>query len=121
MAILLQGVSRQLFKTQSHEKADMSKVNSKFPNCFQPVQLFLSMSSCLPSFVSKGSRVVNDHICVLNTVVNLVLCIEHCNQFSEKQPCCQIKPAFWTKMATVLKMSSSLNKTYLTKTISKIL
>ena len=67
------------------------------------------------------SRVVNNHICVLNTVVNLVLCIEHCNQFSEKQPCCQIKPAFWTKMATVLKMSSSLNKTYLTKTISKIL
>ena len=47
--------------------ADMSKVNGEFPNCFQPVQLFLSMSSCLPSFVSKGlrgergeSRVVND-------------------------------------------------------------
>ena len=53
------------------KKADMSKVNSKFPNCFQSVQLFLSMSSCLPSFVLKGlrgwggglegeSRVVND-------------------------------------------------------------
>ena len=67
MAVLFQGVSRQLFKTQFHKKAGMSKVNSKFPNCFQPVQLFLSMSSCLPSFVSKGlrrergeSRVVND-------------------------------------------------------------
>ena len=67
------------------------------------------------------SRVVNDHICVLNTAINLVLCIEYCNQFSEKPPCCQIKPAFWTKMATVFKMSSSLNKTYLTKTVSKIL
>ena len=52
------------------KKADMSKVNSKFPNCFQSVQLFLSMSSCLPSFVLKGlkggeggggeSRVVNN-------------------------------------------------------------
>ena len=38
------------------KKADMSKVNSKFPNCFQSVQLFLSMSSCLPSFVLKGLR-----------------------------------------------------------------
>ena len=56
MAVLLQGVSRQLFKTQSHKKANMSKVSSKFPNCFQPVQLFLSMPSCLPSFVSKGLR-----------------------------------------------------------------
>ena len=56
MAVLLQGISRQLFKTQSHKKADMSKVNGKFPNCFQPVQLFFSMPSCLPSFVSKGSR-----------------------------------------------------------------
>ena len=67
MAILLQGVSRQLLKTQPHKKADMNKVYSKFPNCFQPVQLFFSMFSCLPSFVSKGlkgkrgeSRVVND-------------------------------------------------------------
>ena len=67
MAVLLQGLSIQLFKTQSHKKAYMSKVNSKFPNCFQPVQLFLSMSGCLPSFVSKGlreergeSRAVND-------------------------------------------------------------
>ena len=34
----------------------MSKVNSKFPNCFQPVQLFLSMSSCLSRFVSKGLK-----------------------------------------------------------------
>ena len=34
----------------------MSKVSSKFPDCFQPVQLFLSMSSCLPNFVSKGLR-----------------------------------------------------------------
>ena len=56
MAVLLLGVSRQLFKTQFHKKADMSNVNSKFPNCFQPVQLFLIMSSCLPSFVSKGLR-----------------------------------------------------------------
>ena len=110
----------------------MSKVNSKFPNCFQPVQLSLSMSGCLSSFVSKGlkERVgimsrkrfqVNNHICVLITAINLVLCIEYCNQFSEKPPCCQIMPAFWKKMATVFKMSSSLNKTYLTKTISKIL
>ena len=134
MAILLQAVSRKLFKTQSHKNADMSKVNSKFPNCFQPVQLFFGMSTtCLPSFVSKGlkrgegeSRVGNDfkptiNICVLNTVANLVLCIEYCDQFSEKPPCCQIKSAFWTKMATAFKMSSSLNKTYLTKTISKIL
>ena len=101
----------------------MSKVNSKFPNCFQPVQLFLSMSSCSLKFCLKGfkgergeSRVVNDfkstimHICVLNTAINLVLYIEYCNQFSEKPPCCQIKPAFWTKMATVSKLSSSLNK-----------
>ena len=38
------------------KKADMNKVNSKFPNCFQSVQLFLSMSICLPSFVLKGLR-----------------------------------------------------------------
>ena len=56
MAVLLQGVSRHLFKTQLHKKADMSKVNGKFPNCFQPVQLFLSMPNCLPSFVPKGLR-----------------------------------------------------------------
>ena len=56
MAVLLQRVSRQLFKSQTNKKADMSKVNSKFPNCFQPVQLFLSMSGCLPRFVSKGLR-----------------------------------------------------------------
>ena len=67
MAVLLQGILRQLFKTQPHKKADMSKVNGKLPNFFQPVQLFLSMPSCLPSFVSKGlreekgeARVVND-------------------------------------------------------------
>ena len=68
MAVLLQAVSRQLFKTQSHRKADdISKVNGKFPNCFQLVQLLLSMPSCLPRFVSKGltgdggeSRGVND-------------------------------------------------------------
>ena len=84
MAVLLQDVSRELFKTQSHKKADMSKVNSKFPNCFQPVQLFLSMSGCLLSFVAKGLRggetgiksskkfQVNNHIFVLNTVINLV-------------------------------------------------
>ena len=56
MAVLLQGVSRQLFKNKLHKKADMNKVNGKFPNCFQPVKLFFSMSSCLPSFVSKGLR-----------------------------------------------------------------
>ena len=67
MAVLLEGISRQLFKTQSHKKADMGKVIGKFPNCFQPVQLFLSMPICLPSFVSKSlreergeARVVND-------------------------------------------------------------
>ena len=68
MAVLLnQGISRQLLTTQSHKEADMGKVNGKFPNCFQPVQLFLSMPICLPSFVSKGlreergeARVVND-------------------------------------------------------------
>ena len=67
MAVLLEGISRQLFKTQSHKKGEMGKVNGKFPNCFQPVQLFLSMPICLPSFVSKGlreergeARVVND-------------------------------------------------------------
>ena len=45
----------------------MSKVNGKFPNCLQPVQLFLGMPSCLLSFVSEGlrgkrgeARVVND-------------------------------------------------------------
>ena len=56
MAVLMQGVSRELFKTQSREKADMSKANGKFPNCFQPIQLFLSMPSCLPSFGSKSLR-----------------------------------------------------------------
>ena len=67
MAVLLQGISRQLFKTQSHKEADMGKINGKLPNCCQPVQLFFSMPSCLPSFVSKGlreergeARVVND-------------------------------------------------------------
>ena len=54
MVVLLQGVSRQLFKTKLHKKVDMSKVNDKSPNCFQPVQLFFSMPSCLPSFVSHG-------------------------------------------------------------------
>ena len=34
----------------------MSNVSGKFPNCFQPLQLFLSMPSCLPSFVSDGLR-----------------------------------------------------------------
>ena len=72
MAIPAEGVSRQLFKTQSHKKAHVTKVNGKFPIFFQPVQLFLSMPSFFPSFVSKGlsggggglergeSRVVND-------------------------------------------------------------
>ena len=68
MAVLLQGVEDSCSKLSLTKKADMSKVNSKFPNCFQSVQLFLSMSSCLPSFVLKGlrgggegeSRVVND-------------------------------------------------------------
>ena len=81
MVVLLQGISRQLFKTQCHKKADMSKVNGKFPNRFQLVQLFFSMPSCLPSFVSEDlrrerreARVVNDFKSQshLNTVINLV-------------------------------------------------
>ena len=117
MAVPRQGISRQLFKTQSHKKADISKVNGKFPNCFQPVQLFLSVPSCLPSFVSVGLRGERGEARVVNNLCQQShLCIEYCNQFSEKPPCCQMKP---TEMASVVKMSSSLNKTYLT--IPKIL
>ena len=54
MAVLPQCVSRQLLKSQSHKKPDMSKLNDKFSNCFQLVQLFLSIPSCLPTFVSKS-------------------------------------------------------------------
>ena len=80
MAVLLQGFSRQLFKTQSHKKADMSKVNGKFPNCFQPVQLFLSMPSCLASFVSKGLRGEKEEARVVNDLSQQShLCIEYCN------------------------------------------
>ena len=83
MAVLLQGVSRQLFKTLSHKKADMSKINSKFPNCFQPVQLFLSMPSCLPSFVSKDLRGEKGKSRVVKILSQQsLLCIKYCNQFS---------------------------------------
>ena len=34
------------------------------------------------------------------------------NNRSKKPPCCQIKSAFWTKTATVYKMSLSMDKTY---------
>ena len=91
----LQGVSRQLFKTQSHKKVYMSKVNSKFPNYFQPVQLFLSMPSCLPSFISKGLRKgENQEWYTISQQSHLFT--KYCNQCSEKPLCCQIKLAFWT-------------------------